>query len=174
MLVTGTFLRALDEKQRFSIPKAFREALGRPSHPAVYLAPGTDGSLALYPEEVFAQLAQQLGRASPTAQDVRAFSRLFYAQAQRVELDRQGRVRIPVQLAELACLRGEIVLLGVRDHWEIWDRSHWEDYLATKQPVYDQIAESAFAAEDHAAASGGGAGAPRRLADVGPRPIQPR
>jgi MraZ protein len=175
MLLTGTFLRSLDEKLRFSIPKPLREALGRPNHSVLYLAPGTDGSLALYAEQVFAQLADQLGRGSPTAQDVRAFSRMFYAQAQRVETDRQGRVRVPQQLAELASLGGEIVLLGVRDHLEIWDRCRWEEYLATKQPSYDQIAESAFAVNRDGVLGGGTQGRPAsREVEDGSKPFQPR
>jgi MraZ protein len=61
-------------------------------------------------------------------------------------MDRQGRVRIPTSLAELAGLCKEIVLLGVRDHLEIWDRRRWEGYLNQKQPFYDEIAEGAFGA----------------------------
>ncbi len=90
------------------------------------------------------QLGEQLGAGSPTARDTRAFGRLFYAQAQRVELDRQGRLRIPADLANLALSNKEIVLIGVRDHLEIWDRTRWEKYLAEKQPYYDEIAERAF------------------------------
>jgi DNA-binding transcriptional regulator/RsmH inhibitor MraZ len=47
-------------------------------------------------------------------------------------------------LASLAALQKEIVLLGVRDHLEIWDRERWDKYLNTKQPYYDDIAEGAF------------------------------
>lgn len=143
MLLTGTFLRTLDEKHRFSVPKPLRDVLG-PAATVMYLAPGTDGSLAVYPEESFARLGDQLGHGSPTGQDVRAFSRLFYAQAQRAEIDRQGRMRIPVELVMLAALTKDIVLLGVRDHLEIWNRAQWDNWLDDKQPHYDQIAESAF------------------------------
>lgn len=145
MLLTGTFVRSLDDKQRFAIPKSLRDALGHPSTSVMFMAPGTDGSLALYTETAFSHMAEQLGSDSPTAQDVRAFSRLFYAQAQRVEIDRQGRIRVPVELARLADLEGEIVLLGVRDHLELWNRSRWEGYLARQQGRYDEIAENAFA-----------------------------
>jgi MraZ protein len=144
MLLTGTFIRTLDDKQRFSLPKALREALGPVPDGVLFLAPGTDGSLALYPAEAFSQLAAQLGNDSPTGQDVRAFSRLFYAQAQRVEMDRQARIRIPVELARLADLERDIVLVGVRDHMEIWNRGRWEAYLLDKQARYDEIAERAF------------------------------
>ena len=153
MLLTGTFVRSTDEKFRLSIPKPIRRALGYPDESAFYLAPGTDGSLALYPEKAFAQLADQLGQASPTGPDVRAFSRLFYAQAHRIEADRQGRIRIPVELAKLARLGRDVVVVGVRDHLEIWDQSLWEEYLAARLPRYDEIAERAFRGETPTLAS---------------------
>jgi MraZ protein len=80
-------------------------------------------------------------------QDVRAFLRLFYAQAQQVDLDSQGRVRIPAELAVFAGLDKEIVLLGVQDHLEVWAAEQWRNYLAQKQPHYDEIAETAFSVE---------------------------
>ena len=144
MLLTGTFVRSVDEKRRVAIPKRIREALGWDDNAVLYVAPGTDGSLALYTEEAFKQLAQKLDQASPTSRDVLAFSRLFYAQAQRAELDNQGRVRIPPELAELAALGKEAVLLGVRDHFELWDKQCWQGYQAEKQKKYDEIAERAF------------------------------
>ena len=117
MLLTGTFHRSLDEKSRFAVPKRLRDALGHPGrNSSLYVAPGTDGSLGLYSEEAFSRLADQLAQGSPTGQDNRTFSRLFYAQAQNVELDRLGRIRIPPELLELVRISKEIVLLGVRDH----------------------------------------------------------
>ncbi len=111
---------------------------------ALYLAPGTDGSLSLYPEEAFTRLADRLSESSPAGQDVRAFSRLFFAQAQRVEADSQGRFRVPPELFGQAGLKDEVVLIGVRDHIEIWEATRWDDYLSSKQANYDEIAEKAF------------------------------
>jgi MraZ protein len=147
MLLTGTFTRALDEKLRVAVPKAVREALESSPEKAVYVAPGTDGSLVIHTEESFQRLADRLSQASPTRQDVRAYTRLFYAQAQRVELDQQGRLRIPPLLATWAELEKEVVLLGVQDHLELWSAGRWQAYLAQKQPQYDQIAEAAFGEE---------------------------
>jgi len=145
MLLTGAFHRSLDEKHRFAIPKPLRDAIGHPDVSVVYLAPGTDSSLELYTEESFSQLAGKLEEGSRNAKEIRAFHRLFYAQVQRVEIDKHGRVRLPAELAELSHLEKEIVLLGVRDHIEIWDRSRWQTYLGENQPHYDDLAENAFA-----------------------------
>ncbi|MEN6407509.1 MAG: division/cell wall cluster transcriptional repressor MraZ [Thermoguttaceae bacterium] len=143
MLLTGEFLRSIDDKRRVAIPKRLRDALAS-DRQAVYLTPGTDQSLALYAEDAFARLADRLAQASPTRQDVRTFNRLFYARAQRVELDSQGRVRVPPELAELAGLSKDVMLLGVQDHVEIWAADRWRSYLAERRGHYDEIAEAAF------------------------------
>ena len=144
MVLTGTFTRSIDQKLRIAIPKRLRETVNCCRGGVLYVAPGTDESLAVYTEESFGRLAERLAQASPTQQHVRAFTRLFYARAQRVELDGQGRIRIPAELAKLAGLAKEAVLLGVQDHLELWALERWETYLAEKQAHYDEIAEAAF------------------------------
>ena len=144
MFLTGTFGRSIDDKLRVAIPKRLRSTMKCPEGGGLFVAPGTDQSLALYTEEGFARLADHLAQVSPTRQDVRAFTRLFYARAQRVELDSQGRVRIPRELADLAELEKEVVLLGVQDHLELWSAQRWKSYLAERQTHYDEIAEAAF------------------------------
>jgi MraZ protein len=145
MLLTGTFNRTLDEKQRLAIPKRLREAMGCQDGGILYIALGTDCSLTIYTEQAFSRLAEKLAQASPARQDVRAFSRLFYAQAQQLELDSQGRILIPAELASLTGFSKEVVLIGVRDHLELWAADQWKSYLSAKQPHYDEIAETAFA-----------------------------
>ena len=147
LFLTGTFARTIDDKQRLAIPKRLREALSNSSDVVTtvhYAAPGTDGSLALYTEDSFTRLAEQLSAVSPTGQDVRAFSRLFFSQAQRLEIDRQGRVRVPPELVQMAKLTKEVVLVGVRDHLELWDKKRWETYVNQQQSHYDDLAEKAF------------------------------
>ena len=108
------------------------------------LTPGTDGSLSLFPSRAFAEFAEKLAARSPTGRDVRAFSRLLYAQSQGVEVDSQGRIRLSGESARLANLDGEVVLLGVGDRVELWNKSRWEAYLGELQPRYDELAESAL------------------------------
>ena len=164
MLLTGAYPRTLDEKHRLALPKLLRDAIGHPQTSVVYIAPGTDGSLTLYMESALAHVGDQLAQSSPAGREVRAFSRMFYAQAHPVEIDRQGRLRIPPELAQWAGLTKDVVLLGVRDHLELWSAARWEAYLAEMQPHYDEIAEKAF----------GGPGAPVATSPPAVRPQQPR
>lgn len=148
MLFTGEFRRNLDDKLRVAIPKRIRNLFDQNEVNACYVAPGTDGSLTIFTEESFKQLAERLSRAKPTGQNTRAFSRLFYARAERVEIDSQGRIRIPNELGTLAGLTKEVVLIGVRDHLEIWDAPRWDEYLRSQQQDYDAIAEGAFPSDE--------------------------
>ena len=141
-MLTGTYQRSLDAKLRLALPKRLRELLAGQAQ--LVLTPGTDGSLALFPQSAFAALTERLAARSPTGQDVRAFSRLLYAQSQSVEIDSQGRIRLPAELARLGGLEDEVVLLGVGDRIELWNKSRWEAYLSDLQPRYDQLAESAL------------------------------
>jgi MraZ protein len=165
MLLTGTYDRAIDEKLRLAMPKPFREAFEDDRQ--LVLTPGTDGSLSLFSSRTFASLADQLAARSPSGQEVRAFSRLLYAQSRSVELDSQGRIRLPAELAKLGNLEGDVVVLGVGDHVELWNKSRWEAYLADLQPRYDQLAEAALS-EREAAAEG------QSPTEVETRMMQPR
>jgi len=166
MLLTGTYQRTLDEKLRLALPKSLRELLK--AEKQLVLTPGTDGSLSLFPGTAFSELAAKLASRSPTGHEVRAFSRLLYAQSHSVDLDSQGRIRLPAELARLANLEGDVVLLGVGDRVELWNRSRWEAYLAELQPQYDRLAEAAFSEQPDSSVAHSAAGA----ADS--RPLQPR
>jgi MraZ protein len=144
MLLTGFYHRSVDDKLRVAIPRELRNSLCGDDDLVLYVTPGWDGSLGLFTEEVLNRLARRLNKASPTAVGVRSFTRLFYAQAQRVEADGQGRIRLPNNLATAAGITREAVILGVRDHLEIWDKTRWEEFLNQCQPRYDELAEQAF------------------------------
>jgi MraZ protein len=166
MLLTGTYERSLDEKLRLALPRPLREAFC--DEKQLVLTPGTDNSLSLFPQKTFAFLAEKLAARSPTGQEVRAFSRLLYAQSHGVEIDSQGRIRLPADLARLANLDAEVVLLGVGDRVELWNKSRWEVYLAELLPRYDQLAEAALSERPIAPAQEDAA------ADASKRPLQPR
>ncbi len=143
MALTGTYSRSLDDKRRVAVPKPLRDALGEPEDTTFFLAPGTSRSLDLYSIVAFERLAKRLAEATNPAK-VRNFLRLFYGRAEQVEVDAQGRIRIPDRLVGLASLKNEVVLLGVHDHVEIWDLQSWEDFLALHGPDFDAITARAF------------------------------
>lgn len=152
LILTGTFKRSIDESLRMAIPKRFRDTITRSENGTsddestqLYISPGTDGSLTLYTEASFTRIADQLDQMPSTGKEVRAFSRLFFSRSENLEIDKQGRIRIPASLAELAEIKpGEAMLIGVRDRMEIWNTDRWKKYIAGTETEYDQLAEEAL------------------------------
>ncbi|MBX3434579.1 MAG: division/cell wall cluster transcriptional repressor MraZ [Pirellulales bacterium] len=140
-LLTGHYRRSLDDKSRLAIPKPLRAQL---ADSPLFANPGLDACLALYPEDEFARVADRLAANSPAARATRDYSRLFFSQAERLTLDGQGRIRLPATLVERARLGSEIVLVGVRDHLEVWNSEAWDAFVSQRDVCYDELAERAF------------------------------
>ena len=140
MALTGTYLRTLDEKKRVAVPKRLRDDFGEVELDSLMIAPGTEKSLVVYSPQGFEKYAAKLA-ASGSHQN---YLRLFYSSAERVDLDGQGRMRIPDRLAEYAGLRREAYLLGVQDHAELWDKEAWDGFVATHTPAFDEMAIKAM------------------------------
>ncbi len=146
MPLTGTYVRSIDEKQRVAVPKRYRdELLAGESTSVLYLAPESDRSLALFAPRVFEERARRLANVSGPSGHLKTYMRLYYSQAEQVEVDSQGRIRVPERLARFAGLRQDVVLLGVHDHIEVWDQERWDQFLATHGSEFDQLASEAFA-----------------------------
>jgi MraZ protein len=142
MLLTGTHPRTLDGKKRLALPKRVREQLGEPA--TVFVTPGPDQCLWLYTQAGLERLAEKLDQAPAADAEARVFRRLYFAQTEAVDLDRTGRILIPERLLQFAGVTHEAVLIGVRDHLELWDAQRWQQYLAQNAPRFDAVAEGAF------------------------------
>src|ERR1700732_1144804 len=100
MLLTGTHPRTLDDKKRLGLPKRLREQLGDISQ--LFVTPGADQGLWIYPKDELERLSAKLDQTSATDAEARVFRRLFYAQMEAVDLDRTGRMLIADRLMQFA------------------------------------------------------------------------
>lgn len=142
MLLTGTFQRTLDDKNRLAFPKRVREQLNEPER--LFVTPGPDRCLWIYSQDGLERLAEKLDQSPATDAEARVFRRLYFAQTEAVDVDGSGRVLVPERLIEFAGLTRDVVLIGVRDHLELWDARRWQQYLEQHAPRFDAVAEGAF------------------------------
>jgi MraZ protein len=142
MLLTGTHPRTLDNKKRLVLPKRIREQLHETD--ILYITPGPDQCLWAYTEAELDKLSERLDQAPATDAEARVFRRLFYAQTEPTDVDRSGRILLSERLLQFAGLQHDVVLIGVRDHIELWDASRWQAYLNQHGPRFDSAAEGAF------------------------------
>jgi MraZ protein len=144
MALSGTYARTLDDKNRLAVPKRLCEDFGEPELQSLYAAPGTDKSLLLYSPAGFEKLARRIAKKSSNRVEFRNYKRLFYSRAEKVDLDSQGRIRLPERLTDFAGLTRDVVLVGVHDHAEVWDAGAWAKFLEQAGPAFDDMATQAF------------------------------
>jgi MraZ protein len=120
----GTHGYQLDPKGRVSLPARFREAFAE----GAWLTIGQDGCLFIFPRVEWERRADEVS-ASPLSDTAgRAYARLFFASSDEAKVDGQGRLTIPQRLRDAAGIKKDVVVLGVRDRIEVWDRRTWDRY----------------------------------------------
>ncbi|EGG80640.1 protein MraZ [Lachnospiraceae bacterium 2_1_46FAA] len=135
-MLTGEFNHSIDAKGRLIIPSKFRENLGE----NFVITKGLDGCLFLYPDNEWKTFEEKLRTLPLTNKDARIFTRFFLGSAVDGGLDKQGRVLISSALRNFARLEKEVVLVGVLDRVEIWDKAKWEENNTVIEDNMDDIA----------------------------------
>jgi MraZ protein len=134
----GEYEHTIDDKSRLTLPARFRDALAG----GVVLSRGLDANVDVYPRAVWAEQVQaRLHELDPLSREARALRRFFFAGATDAELDRQGRVLVPAPLVKHGKLDRDVVVAGVDDHLELWDREAWSEHLHTVEGSADHVAE---------------------------------
>jgi MraZ protein len=128
----GTHSYQLDPKGRVSLPGRFREAFAD----GTWLTVGQDGCLFAFPRVEWERRADEIGASPLSDATGRAYARMFFGGAEEAKLDSQGRLTIPQRLRDAAAIRSEVVVLGVRERMEIWDRESYDRYLAEFAGAY--------------------------------------
>ena len=123
-MFTGEYRHTVDDKGRIAVPAKFRVQLGAGAVVSRWL----DECLAIHTQAGWDELATKVAALPITDQNSRRFQRFVFAGAAEVELDRQGRVLLPAPLRESVGLEREAVLVGSRDHAEIWAPDRWDAY----------------------------------------------
>jgi MraZ protein len=143
-MLLGEYEHTLDDKNRLTLPARFREAFGG----GVVVTRGMDGCLYAYTREDFGRLVERMRTLDPLSREARVINRHFFSGATDAELDKQGRVMIPAALLASGGLQREVVVAGVNDHVEIWDRATWRTHLEEVEGSAEHVAERLAANRD--------------------------
>lgn len=144
-MLLGEFEHTLDDKNRLTLPAKFREAFGN----GVVVSRGFDGCLFVFTREGWdGFVASRLEGLNQFSREARQMNRFMFAGATETELDKQGRVMVPPPLLEHAGLGREVVVAGIRDHVEIWDRAAWREQLKEVEGSVELVAERLAAKQD--------------------------
>lgn len=119
----GAYEHTIDAKGRMAVPARFRTQMDR----GAVISKGMGSCLSVYTGQRWDEKSAELA-ADKASEELREFERRIYPSASEVELDTQGRMIIPAKLRAYAKLESEVTVVGVRDHFEVWDRATWQAY----------------------------------------------
>lgn len=134
----GEFEYKIDEKGRVPVPPGFRKELSA----GVVLTPGVERCITAYPLQAWKKIAESFASDSIPRTKQRRLNRAIFGAAFRLNVDGQGRIALPAPLREYAALQNEIVIVGVDNCLELWNKEDWEAEKANSLDQFGQIIES--------------------------------
>jgi MraZ protein len=118
----GIFDLTLDDRARLAVPARYRHLFERGGR----LVQGLDGQVELWTVDGYKASSAEFTAESMATRGGRRLRRQRYAPAWEVELDRQGRILVPIKLREKNALDGVVVVCGRGECLEIWNPQRWE------------------------------------------------
>jgi MraZ protein len=65
-----------------------------------------------------------------------------------MDVDKLGRVQLPAALLTKYNISKEVLVLGIGDHIEVWDKAKYEEYENSIRDNFESIAEEIDAKKD--------------------------
>ncbi len=127
MAFRGTFDHTLDAKNRLTVPARYRSVLAD----GVVLAMTIDQRqcVGIWRPDDYERYTERALADQPPLSPARAeLERFVYGSSTDVDLDAAGRIMVPGFLASHAGLEKEVVVVGVGERLELWDRTRWNDH----------------------------------------------
>lgn len=121
---TGEYRHTIDGKGRVAVPARFRAQLDN----GAFVSRWLDNCLAIFPRAAWDDLAAKVAALPTGNASAREFGRFLFGSAFEVELDAQGRLLLPSTLRTWSRLESEAMVVGARDHAEIWTPARWDTY----------------------------------------------
>jgi MraZ protein len=137
----GEYEHALDKKGRIILPAKIRETAKAHYIEKFYITRGLDSCLFLFSEDEWRSQETRFKSLSFTKKEARRFNRLFFSGAVEVVPDGQGRILLPKYLKDYAGIKKDVVITGVSNRIEVWDKSEWSKFYEDTKDSFEDTAE---------------------------------
>ena len=119
----GASSLSLDAKGRLSVPTRYRDVLSATAGGLLTLTKHPHGCLMVFPRPEWEKFRERVANLPMSAQ---WWKRIFLGNAMDVEIDGTGRVLVSPELRAAAGISRDTMLLGMGNHFELWDKATYE------------------------------------------------
>lgn len=137
LIYAGTFERVMDGKHRVTIPAAWL-AQGVSDFHAI--PNPSEECLIVMPPHEFQTIEEKIDQSGAAPAERRKAIRQFYSRARAISADAQGRILFSEEQCTPLQLKGEVVLVGGRSRFEIWNAKRWHAVATQEHDSFCHIA----------------------------------
>jgi MraZ protein len=119
----GASSLSLDAKGRLSVPTRHRDVLSATAQGQLTITKHPHGCLMVFPRPEWEKFRERIAELPMSAQ---WWKRIFLGNAMDVEMDGTGRVLISPELRQAAGIAKDTMLLGMSNHFELWDKATYD------------------------------------------------
>jgi MraZ protein len=140
--LSGRHEHSVDHKGRLFIPSKLRKKVLTGKKRIVVVTRGFDKCLSIYSLTVWRGFEKKLLALPQSKRKNRFIVRYFLENKEEVEVDSQGRIKVPQHLFDYAEIEREVVISGVLDRIEIWNPEIHRREIEGMERIKDEILES--------------------------------
>lgn len=136
----GRYSIKVDSKGRLAWPTPVRDALDQRTK-LIFTNALFKGipHLDVYTLKQWEILEAEIDQLPALKPEVQAFQRFYLSGGTPAEVDGQGRVLVPYELRQYGQIKNDVVVVGMGDRLEIWDRLLWQKVFTTLKKDHDSI-----------------------------------
>ena len=138
MKFCGHTHRSMDAKGRLMLTSEYRDQVYTDAPDGCVTLTIFEGNIVGFTPPEWNILEENLAKIKNPSRSLRNFIRITISGSEKVHLDKQGRITIPSHLRKSGKLDKDVVLAGVGDRFEIWDKRAYEALL---EQDFDDVSE---------------------------------
>src|SRR5512134_1585293 len=127
----GQYQHNLDEKERLMIPARYRELLAA----GAFIMQGFDRCLMLMTDVHFKEVYERINAMNMADPNARLLRRLILSTAYPVEIDKVGRILVPLNLRQFNGIENEAIVAGQGEYFEVWNPADWNEQINQLQDI---------------------------------------
>ncbi len=144
MSFRGHTHRNLDGKGRLMLPPEFKDVILGFDPEGKFMLTNLDGCAVGYPIQEWEKIESSLQQVSGLNRNVRNLQRFILSGAVEVRMDKQARVLLPPHLRDYAKLEKDVILAGMGNKFEIWNREIFEENRKKMEENYENVMQELF------------------------------
>jgi MraZ protein len=126
------YQHGVDEKRRLQVPAKWRPAKENTELTLILWPKSKEGPcLRVLPPKKMADLMRDIDAMPNSDPNKVVLKRFIGSESVQVALDKAGRICLPDAMASAAGIKGEAILVGLLDRFEIWNPERYEKVRAS-------------------------------------------